>query len=97
MKMTFGEMIHAARKREGMKAHEVARQAGVSEFTVYGIESGKVRATSFYIALRLCAVLGISLDEAAAATLYELLPPNLGDIPEPVKRRLLALKGPPSA
>lgn len=95
MKMTFGEQIHVARKRKGLKAHEVAALAGVSEYTVYAIESGKVRSTSFYIALRLCSALGIALEDAAAGVLYELLPPtDMPGLPEEVRRRLARMQNP---
>jgi transcriptional regulator with XRE-family HTH domain len=62
----IARQLHAARIEQGMSMKDLAHRAGVSEQTVAHVESGK-RDMYFQTMVRLCDVLGLSLDVIAAS------------------------------
>lgn len=58
----FGRYIHDARERKGMLQATVAGQLGVSRAYYSMIEAGK-REIYFTLAIRICRILSISLDD----------------------------------
>lgn len=93
--MTFGELVRSARMLRGLRQLDLAVQSGLTASTIVSIERGATGSPSFYNAMRLCAVLGIEVDAAVAATLHEHLPPSkVKELPERVQARLKIMQYP---
>lgn len=93
--LTLGELMKSTRKERKLTMVQIAKLADCSPVTVAQIESGSTRNPTFYITLRLCAALGLPVELAVAASLYENLPPMLAEMPGRVTRQLEAMKNPP--
>lgn len=89
---TFAMLVKDARNLHGLTRKELAALCDVEETTIKNIENGVTRSTNFYTTVRICAALGIALDEAAGTCLYENLPRNLHNLPPHVRRRLEVLR-----
>lgn len=61
-KKMFGEIMHTARKKRGIKLSELAELVGVSEVYCGNIENG-VYTPTWIIWLKICAVLNIDICE----------------------------------
>ena len=61
-KKVFGELMRAARKKQGLSQRELAEMVGVSTTYCGNIEHGKY-APTWIIWLRICTALDIDFDE----------------------------------
>ena len=60
--IAFGDYIRKARDKTGLSQYEVAEQLGITQAYYSQIESGK-RNVDLVLAMKICAVLGIGLQD----------------------------------
>ena len=62
MEITYGRVLHDARKKRGLTLDQLARKAGTKKGYVSGIERGKVNPPSARHTKKFCKALGLPLD-----------------------------------
>ena len=65
--MTLGEQIATRRKALGITQRGLARRAQITDVAVRGIESGRIHGPRFGVVVILAEILGLRLDDLAAA------------------------------